>query len=315
MSKQLYDYAMNDRVELYLLIKTAEEKTTRNGKLFISFTFQDRSGEMIGNYWDATTEDVEKFQEGQVVYLEGKRDEYKGTPQLRIHTLRLADDSEPNNPELYVKRAPLKKEEMIDYLNKVIFEITNPTMNRIVRELMNRYQKKFFQSPAAKANHHAFYGGLAYHTVTMLKIAQSLTEIYPSINKSLLFSGLILHDLGKVIELTGPTATQYTLEGNLVGHIVIISEEITKACQTLSIDDRAEDVLLLKHMVLAHHGKLEYGSPVRPQLKEAEILHQIDMIDATMNMVDSTLEKVEPGSFSNQVWALDNRRFYKPTED
>lgn len=204
---------------------------------------------------------------------------------------------------------------MIDYLNKVIFEITNPTMNRIVRELMNRYQKKFFQSPAAKANHHAFYGGLAYHTVTMLKIAQSLTEIYPSINKSLLFSGLILHDLGKVIELTGPTATQYTLEGNLVGHIVIISEEITKACQTLSIDDRAEDVLLLKHMVLAHHGKLEYGSPVRPQLKEAEILHQIDMIDATMNMVDSTLEKVEPGSFSNQVWALDNRRFYKPTED
>ena len=68
-------------------------------------------------------------------------------------------------------------------------------------------------------------------------------------------------------------------------------------------------------MVLAHHGKLEYGSPVRPQLKEAEILHQIDMIDATMNMVDSTLEKVEPGSFSNQVWALDNRRFYKPTED
>ena len=114
MSKQLYDYAMNDRVELYLLIKTAEEKTTRNGKLFISFTFQDRSGEMIGNHWDATTEDVEKFQEGQVVYLEGKRDEYKGTPQLRIHTLRLADDSEPNNPELYVKRAPLKKEEMID---------------------------------------------------------------------------------------------------------------------------------------------------------------------------------------------------------
>ncbi|RAN50635.1 3'-5' exonuclease, partial [Dolosigranulum pigrum] len=78
MSKQLYDYAMNDRVELYLLIKTAEEKTTRNGKLFISFTFQDRSGEMIGNHWDATTEDVEKFQEGQVVYLEGKRDEYKG---------------------------------------------------------------------------------------------------------------------------------------------------------------------------------------------------------------------------------------------
>lgn len=105
---------------------------------------------MIGNHWDATTEDVERFQEGQVVYLEGKRDEYKGTPQLRIQTLRLADDSEPNNPELYVKRAPLKKEEMIDYLNKVIFEITNPTMNRIVRELMNRYQKKFFSHPLQK---------------------------------------------------------------------------------------------------------------------------------------------------------------------
>src|SRR5699024_7434232 len=95
---------------------------------------------------------------------------------------------------------------------------------------------------------------------------------YEELNRSLLYSGLILHDLGKVIELSGVTSTEYTLEGNLVGHIVIIYEEIAKACETLKIDGQSEDVLLLKHMVLAHHGHLEYGSPVRPKLMEAEVL-------------------------------------------
>lgn len=314
MQKKIHDYGLNDSVDIFVMIKAVEEKTTKTGKPYLALIFQDTSGEISANYWDATSEDVHEYQEGKVVYLEGKREEYMGSPQFRIYQMRCAAEGEPSNPELYIERAPLKKKEMIDYLANSILEITNPTMNRLVRELMNKFQHDFFQFPAAKSNHHAFHGGLAYHTVTMLKIAKALVEIYPDVNKSLLFSGLILHDLGKVMELTGPKATQYTLEGNLMGHIVIVSEELTKACQTLGIDDHSEEVLLLKHMVLSHHGLLEYGSPVRPQLKEAELLHQIDMIDASMNMVGAALDKVEPGQFSSKIWALNNRSFYKPHE-
>lgn len=311
MDKKLYEHKMDESVDIYLLVKSVEEKVTRKKKNYLALTFQDTSGEMSGNHWEATDNDIESLKPGKVVKVSGKREEYNGTPQLRINKIRLAKEGEPANPDLYIERAPMKKEKMIDLFSKAIFDITNANMNRIVRYIMNKYQKEFFQSPAAKKNHHAFLGGLAFHTVSMLNIARTIVDQYPDINQSLLFSGLILHDVGKVIELSGPTATEYTLEGKLIGHIVIVNEEISKACQQLKIDETNEDVLLLKHMVLAHHGELEYGAPVRPQIKEAEILYYIDQIDAKINMIDNALKKTESGEFTERIWALDNRSFYK----
>lgn len=112
----------------------------------------------------------------------------------------------------------------------------------------------------------------------MLKIAKSLCDIYPLLNRSLLYSAIILHDIGKVRELSGPVATTYTVEGNLLGHISIASDEVAEAAKELGID--SEEVMLLRHMILAHHGKMEFGSPKLPHLKEAEILFFIDNIDA-----------------------------------
>src|SRR5699024_4177136 len=142
-------------------------------------------------------------------------------------------------------RSPINREVMIEKLNDVIFEITNPSMNRIVRFLLNKYNKEFFHSSAAKSNHHAFNGGLAYHTISMLEFAKTIDNYYSNINRSLLYSGLILHDLGKVIELSGHTATEYTLEGQLIGHIVLVDQEITEACEELKIPTDTEEVLLL----------------------------------------------------------------------
>jgi len=315
MVKKLYEHNMDEDVDIFLLIKSTNEKTTRNGKPFLALTFQDTSGEMSGILWDSSKEDVDTFASGNVVHVNGKREEYNGAPQLKIKSIRLAEEGEPKNKELYVPRAPMEKNEMIEKFNQAIFDITNPTMNRIVRYILNKHHKSFFEFPAASKNHHAFHGGLAYHTVTMLSLAQKIVDIYPNINISLLYSGLILHDIGKVIELSGPTATEYTLEGKLLGHIVIISEEISQACDKLNIDENEEAVLLLKHMVLAHHGKTDFGSPVTPKLKEAEILHHIDLIDAKINMMNDALSKKEPGEFTPRIWALENRSFYKPYEN
>ena len=307
----MYDYQMDDRFEIFLLIKSVVERKTRAGKAFLSITFQDTSGEMQGNLWDASRKDIEIYQPGTVVFLKAKREEYNGQAQLRIDKIRLASEGEPQNPRLYVKRAPFTPEEMIEKLNEVIFDITNPKMNRIVRFLLNKYSQVFFEAPAAKTNHHAFNGGLAYHTISMIEMAKTIVNYYPNINASLLYSGLILHDLGKVIELSGPTATEYTLEGQLIGHIVLVDQEIVLACQELGIENDAEAVLLLRHVILAHHGLLEYGSPVRPQIKEAEIIHYLDQLDAKINMIEDELIKTDEGEFSSRIWAMENRSFYK----
>ena len=199
-----------------------------------------------------------------------------------------------------------------EYLEQMMFRIENAVWQRVVRALYRKYDKEFFTYPAAKTNHHAFESGLAYHTATMVRLADSIGDVYPQLNKSLLYAGIMLHDLAKVIELTGPDNTEYTVRGNLIGHIALIDEEITKVLTELNIDDTKEDVIILRHVVLSHHGLLEYGSPVRPRVMEAEIIHMIDNIDAEMMMMTTALSRVDEGEMKNRIFAMDNRSFYKP---
>jgi 3'-5' exoribonuclease len=187
----------------------------------------------------------------------------------------------------------------------------NPNIQRITRHLLKKYQKPFMEFPAATKNHHDFVSGLAFHVVSMLDLAKSICQLYPSLDKDLLYAGIILHDLGKVMELSGAIASSYTVEGNLLGHISIMVNEIGKAADELGI--KGEEVIVLQHLVLSHHGKAEWGSPKPPLIKEAEILHYIDNLDAKMNMMDRALQKVKPGEFTEKIFALDNRSFYKPT--
>jgi 3'-5' exoribonuclease len=213
----------------------------------------------------------------------------------------------------FLEVAPLSQEEMVEHITKSIFEMKNSNVQRITRHLFKKYQTEFLEYPAATKNHHEFVSGLAYHVVSMLKLAESFSTLYPSLNRDLLYAGVILHDLGKVFELSGPVSTIYTVEGNLLGHISIMVNEIGKAAEELAIE--GEEVMLLQHLVLSHHGKEEWGSPKKPLIKEAEMLHLIDNVDAKMNMLDRALTKVKPGEFTERIFALDNRSFYKPTID
>lgn len=312
--KKIRELTVDETFQLFLLIKNADVRIAKNGKKFIAFTFQDTSGTIDGKFWDASDEEIARFDPGKVVLLDGKREVYQGNPQVKIMHLRLAKPEEPHEPSQYMEKAPLRKEEMEEEISQTLFEITNPHWNRIVRFLLNKYKKEFFDFPAAKRNHHAFASGLAYHTTTMLRLGKAIVKEYPELNASLLYAGIILHDLGKVIELTGPMTTEYTLAGNLVGHLVLVDEEITQACIALKFDDKQEDIVVLRHMVLAHHGLLEYGSPVRPRIMEAEILHQIDNLDASMQMMLTSIRLTEPGQYTDRIFGMDNRSFYVPKE-
>lgn len=315
MNKLLAEYQDTEHIDNFVLIKAAEVRLTKTGKTYISILFSDRSGDLPGNLWDATDEQIKTLIPGKVVSLQGVRGSYRDQPQIQITHVRLTEAGEPDSPSDFMTHAPVKEAEMSEELSDFILSIANPTWNRLVRKLFTQYNDLFLKYPAAKMNHHAFGGGLAFHSLSIAKLAKNLVLQYPQLNQDLLISGALLHDLGKVIELSGPIATQYTLAGNLIGHITLIDEQIVLAANELHFDLQSEEMIILRHVVLAHHGLLEFGSPVRPALMEAEVLHQLDELDAGIQMMTGALEKTNSGSFSDKVFGLDNRKFYKTEED
>ncbi len=309
--KGILEHEVGEQVDLFLLIKSATKGMASNGKPFLTLILQDKSGDIEAKLWDISNDQVRIFQAETIVRVAGEVHNYRGRLQLKIRQIRPTSAHDGVNVADFLETAPIDKEEISSKITQYIFEMKNPNIQRITRHLMKKYLDRFLEYPAATKNHHEFVSGLGFHVVSMLDLAKAIAELYPSLDRDLLYSGIILHDLGKVIELSGPVSTTYTVEGNLLGHITIIVNEIAKAAEELGI--QGEEVVVLQHVVLSHHGKLEWGSPKQPMIKEAEILHIIDNIDAKMNMLDRSLKRVKPGEFSERIFPLDNRSFYKPT--
>lgn len=310
MNKGILNHETGDQVELFLLIKHSSKGIASNGKPFLTLILQDQSGEIEAKLWDVSDGDESIYGAENIVKVLGDIHNYRGRNQLKIRQIRPATGTDSVKLSDFLETAPVSQDEMSSKLTQYIFDMKNPNIQRITRHLLKKHHQAFMEYPAATKNHHEFVSGLAYHVVSMLDLAKAIASLYPSLDKDLLYAGVILHDLGKVIELSGPISTAYTVEGNLLGHISIMVNEIGKAADELGIS--GEEVIILQHMVLSHHGKAEWGSPKPPMIKEAEILHYIDNLDAKMNMLDRALVRVKPGEFSERIFALDNRSFYKP---
>ena len=311
VTKELLEYEVGEQVDLFLLIKSATKGIASNGKPFLTVILQDRSGDIEAKLWDTSDNEVNMYQPETIVRVVGEVHNYRGRMQLKIRQIRPASPQDNVHVGDLLETAPVSKEEISGRVTQYIFEMKNPNIQRITRHLLKKYYEGFLEYPAATKNHHEFVSGLGFHVISMLDLARSISELYPSLDRDLLYSGIILHDLGKVIELSGPVSASYTVEGNLLGHITIMVNEIGMAAEELNI--KGEEVVVLQHLVLSHHGKLEWGSPKQPMIKEAEILHLIDNIDAKMNMLDRAMKRVKPGEFSERIFPLDNRSFYKPT--
>lgn len=310
MKKGLAHYRVGDQIEAFLLIKSVTKGITQAGNPFLTIILQDKTGDIEAKLWDCTKEDEQKYTASGIVKVAGEVTSFRGQNQLKILKARLASPEDGVSVQDFLETAPLTQDEMMEIITQYVFELKNPNIQRITRYLLRKHHEAFLHYPAATKNHHEYVSGLAYHVVSMLRLAKSIAELYPSLNTDLLYAGVILHDLGKVIELSGSVAPSYTTEGILLGHISIMMSEISEAAKELGID--GEEVLVLKHLVLSHHKNPEWGSPKPPFIKEAEILHYIDNIDAKVTMLDRALEHVEPGEFTERIFPLDNRSFYKP---
>lgn len=299
-----------DSVENFFLIHRATQGVTAQGKDYMTLFLQDKSGDIEAKLWTVSKEDMQILKPETIVWVKGDVINYRGRKQMKVNQFRLVNPEDGFKTQDFVDGAPLSPDEIQENISHYILDIENANLQRITRHLLKKYQDKFFTYPAASSHHHNFASGLSYHVLTMLEIAKSLCNIYPLLNRSLLYSSIILHDLGKVRELSGPVATTYTVEGNLLGHISIASDEVAEAAKELGID--GEEVMLLRHMILAHHGKMEFGSPKLPHLKEAEILFFIDNIDAKMNMFEKAFKKTDKGQFTERIFGMENRQFYNP---
>lgn len=308
--KKINQLQAHERMKQPLLLDQVTSGNTKDGSLFLSVVLQDSSGSIDGKIWNATPEQFSTLSTwiGNVVIVDAIVTEFKGNNQLKIADLSLA---ELQDVDKFIEIAPVETRVMQDELERFIFMIDDAPLQRIVRKMVNDNLNAFTSYPAASKNHHEYYSGLLHHVTSMLKLAEKMVELYPQLNYSLLYAGIIIHDIGKIVELSGPVGTVYTLEGKLLGHISIALKMLEKAKNELQIE-LTESVLLLEHLLLAHHGKMEFGSPKEPVVMEAEVLNLIDNFDARMVMMTRALANTKNGEFTTRVFSLENRSFYKP---
>ena len=308
--KMIASFEDREHIEGQFLIGNVSKGVNANGGAYLSVELRDASGSIVGKKWDATPEDEQLFVVGNVIQVIVETNKYKDQLQLKILSAELVP-LEQIDVEKFVKAPPVAKETLIERFNAHVNSIKNEDCLKLLKYMINKFGDKIYTYPAAVSIHHEYSSGLLMHSITMADLANYLCPIYDC-DHDLMITGCLLHDLGKIIELEGPIVYKYSTEGKLLGHISIMAAELRKAADELKI--KSEIPLLLEHMVLSHHGQQEFGSPVMPLTKEALLLSLIDNLDSKMVVVNKAVADVEPGNFSNKVFSLDNRSFYKPNK-
>ncbi len=300
----------NGTVEGFALVKSCDKKTAKNGSVFLDLHLADKSGEINGKIWD--------FREGaflpennSIVKIRGVISEYNGTPQLRIDRIRAKWDTDNIDMSEIIPSADYSGEFMMRTIREKVNGFTNVSLKKLVNAVLDEYGSRMLDCPAAFRLHHAIRGGLLMHTLSIVKLCECVASIYPTVDRELLISGAILHDVCKtdefVISQSG-LVDGYTPEGTLVGHLVMGAMAIDRIAREKNID--RETAMLLEHMLISHHGEPEFGAATRPLFLEAEILSELDSLDANIYEIESCLADVAPREFSGRQWALHDRKFY-----
>lgn len=312
--KKISEIKKGDKVEGFYVIKSVDSKVTNNSNTnkYLDFNLGDATGEINAKLWECNEELESTFKQNNLVKIRGTVNEWRGKLQLKIEMIRLAEDRDEVKISDYVAVAPYSAESMYDEVLNYLSKIKNVDIQNIVTSILSDNEQKLMHYPAAKSNHHSIRAGLLYHITTMLKAGEKLSEIYTFLNTDLLYAGIILHDIAKIYEMDASElgiVSEYTVEGQLLGHIV----QGVKMIETASLQVKAdkEVAMLLQHMVLAHHYEAEYGSPKKPMIPEAEMLHHLDVIDARMYDMNKALGDTAEGKFSERIWSLDNISVYK----
>ncbi len=313
---RICDMAVGQTIEGFYVLSEAAAKTTAGGKPYLSAALCDRTGRIAAMAWDYAGP-VSAADVGKAVKVRGEVSEYRGAPQLRITKLRLAGGGDRYDAAALVPSAPIDADAAMREVRALLAGMEDADYRRVAETLLERSADAFRRIPAAKSMHHAFLHGLLMHTANMLRIADFLSGLYGDVvDRSLLLAGTLLHDFQKREEFAFSElglVTEYTLRGQLVGHLVMGAQEVAAACAELGVPE--EKSALLQHLILSHHGTPEWGAAVLPTCAEAELLSCVDLIDSRMEIYRESFASTPPGAFSERIPALDGKRVYRPRRE
>lgn len=297
--------------EGYCLIKSVEKKLTAKGVPYLDMTLADNGGEINAKLWDYKETPANQFGKFDFVKVRGTYVPFNDTVQFRVERIRAVLPEDSVSIEDYVPSACLNGEIMLAEVEKIVASFENEELKTLVTAVVAEYREKIIYWPAAKNLHHAVRSGLLMHTLSILRLAESVCKIYKFVNYDLLCSGAILHDIAKIEEMdvssTG-IASEYTVKGNLLGHLVMGAMTIDRIGREKGISE--ETLTLVEHMLISHHGTPEFGAAKLPMFIEAELLSQLDLMDARLYEMRHAVSEVETGAFTPRQWALENRNLY-----
>lgn len=280
--------ANGDSVEECFLVADKQLRANRQGNLYLHLELRDKTGSVGARLWNASEGLARTFEPGDYLQIRGKTQLFQGALQIILSHLERADSSLVE-PEDFLPQTTQNVAKLWAKLRELLFSMCNPHLRALAECFLidEEFVRKFTTAPAGIKNHHAYHGGLLEHVVTLLTLADRIIDLYPDIDRDLLMTGIFLHDIGKVDELSYDRAFGYTDEGQLVGHLVMgvemLRDKVERTADLTGEPFPSELLLRLKHMIVSHHGTHEFGSPKVPMTLEAIALHYLDNLDAKLH--------------------------------
>jgi 3'-5' exoribonuclease len=276
-------------VSTFFLVSEKEIRSTRDARRYLRLQLTDRTGSIEARMWDGFEKDAATIEREGYVKIQGRVESYRGKLQVAIERVRRAELSEVDTED-YLPQTKLDVEALFAKLKEYGDAIANKHLHRLVRSVLEdpELAPRLRRAPAAKMMHHAYLGGLLEHVVSLCGLAKLVAGHYPEVDADLLMTGVILHDIGKLDELSYERSIGYTTEGQLLGHILLEYELLTKKMDAIE-GFPAELKTAVQHMLISHHGQYEFGSPKRPMFREALLLHYLDDMDSKMAAARATL--------------------------
>jgi 3'-5' exoribonuclease len=290
-SPYVSDLQANQVITAVLLVQSKDIRQKKSGEPYLSLILGDRTGDVEAKMWDNAAEVMSTFERDDFVRVKGLFQMFQNRPQITLHKVMKMDDREIDFADFFPASAR-DPEEMFAELRGIIAGIDNPHLRALLGAMFadERIARAYKIAPAAKVVHHAFLSGLIEHALSVCKLAKIVAPHYKDVDLDLVLTGAILHDIGKIDELSYERGFGYTAEGQLIGHIVMGVRMIDEKLRLLP-DFPPKLRVLLEHLILSHHGELEYGSPKVPQFAEALLLHHLDNLDSKMECMRSMVEK------------------------
>ncbi|MEZ4600346.1 MAG: HD domain-containing protein [Syntrophotaleaceae bacterium] len=291
--KEVYVQQIKDRdlIDSQFLVRDKITAMAKNGKPYMTLKLMDRTGEIEGRVWDRVDEIAACFSKDDFVHVRGKASVYLGKMQLVVQQLDRVEESGVDLAD-YLPVCPRLEADMLEELRSLARGMETPHYRALMETFLadDQFLQRYLKAPAAKAIHHVYLGGLLEHSLAVARLAENICGLYPGINRDLLVAGALLHDIGKVAELCYERSFGYTDAGKLLGHIMIGFQMLEDKIRQVP-DFPASQAILLKHLLLSHHGQYEFGSPKRPKTLEAVILNYLDDLDSKINGIRTHIDK------------------------